>query len=86
MYKRQVKGSIPARSDGDRSLYDAYLQSAMDDWASNTVAGSLTHGVVANDNWKSQIDTAIGLFLGDRDVAAFQQALVQACADAGPCQ
>ena len=27
-----VKGSIPARSDGDRSLYDAYLQSSMADW------------------------------------------------------
>ncbi len=44
-----VKGSIPARSDGDKSLYDEYLQSAMADWASDTVVGSLTHGVVAND-------------------------------------
>jgi glucose/mannose transport system substrate-binding protein len=81
-----IKGSIPARTDGDRSLYDAYLQSAMDDWASNTVVGSLTHGVVANDNWKSEIDTALGLFLADKDVTAFQAALVRACTDAGPCQ
>ena len=35
-----VKGSIPARIDGDRALYGVYLQSAMDDWASNTVVGS----------------------------------------------
>ena len=55
-----VKGSIPARSDGDVSLYGEYLQSAMDDWASDTVVGSLTHGVVANDSWKSEIDTALG--------------------------
>ncbi len=73
-----VKGSIPARSDGDRALYGEYLLSAMDDWASDTVVGSLTHGVVANDSWKSEIDTAIGLFLIDGDVAGFQAALVAA--------
>lgn len=75
-----VKGSIPARNDGDRSLYGEYLLSAMDDWASNTVVGSLTHGVVANDSWKSEIDTALGLFMQSRDVAAFQTALVAAAA------
>ena len=67
-----IKGSIPARSDGDRSLYDVYLQSAMDDWAADRVTGSLTHGVVANDAWKAKVDTAIGLFLADTDVAAFR--------------
>jgi glucose/mannose transport system substrate-binding protein len=80
-----VKGSIPARSDGDRSLYDAYLTSAMDDWETDTVVGSLAHGVVANGAWKAEIDTAIGLFLSDGDVAAFQQALVDACASEGAC-
>jgi glucose/mannose transport system substrate-binding protein len=81
-----VKGSIPARSDGDRALYGEYLQSAMDDWASDIVVGSLTHGVVANDSWKSEIDTALGLFLGTGDVAGFQSALVAACSASGPCQ
>jgi glucose/mannose transport system substrate-binding protein len=81
-----VKGSIPARSDGDRSLYDEYLQSAMDDWASDNIVGSLTHGVVANDSWKSEIDTALGLFLTNHDVAGFQAALVSACASSGPCE
>jgi glucose/mannose transport system substrate-binding protein len=73
-----VKGSIPARNDADRSLYGEYLLSAMDDWASNTVVGSLTHGVVANDSWKSEIDTALGLFLVNGDVEALQTALVAA--------
>lgn len=81
-----VKGSIPARSDGDKSLYDEYLQSAMADWASNTVVGSLTHGVVANDSWKSEIDTALGLFLADKNVEGFQTALVAACGSSGACQ
>ncbi len=78
-----VKGSIPARSDGDRSLYGEYLLSAMDDWASDTVVGSLTHGVVANDSWKSEIDTAVGLFLLDYDVAALQEGLVAAAEASG---
>ena len=81
-----IKGSIPARNDGDRTLYDAYLTSAMDDWNTDQVVGSLTHGVVANDAWKTEIDTALGLFLTDRDVAAFQDALVAACASEGACQ
>lgn len=81
-----VKGSIPARNDGNRELYDEYLQSAMDDWGSNELAGSLTHGVVASDAWKAEIDTALGLFLADRDVASFQTALADACTSAGTCQ
>jgi glucose/mannose transport system substrate-binding protein len=81
-----VKGSIPARSDGDRSLYGEYLQSAMDDWASDIVTGSLTHGVVANDSWKSEIDTALGLFLGTGNTSALQSALVAAYNASGTIQ
>lgn len=81
-----VKGSICARTDCDKTLFGEYLQSAMDDWASNVVVGSLTHGVVANDSWKSEIDTALGLFVADQNVETFQTALVAACASSGPCQ
>jgi glucose/mannose transport system substrate-binding protein len=81
-----VKGSICARTDCDKSLFGVYLQSAMDDWSSNTVVGSLTHGVVANDSWKSEIDTALGAFVGSMDVNTFQAALVAACKSSGPCK
>jgi len=81
-----VKGSICARTDCDPALFGVYLQSAMDDWSSNVVVGSLTHGVVANDSWKSEIDTALGLFMASMDVETFQSALVDACASSGPCQ
>ena len=81
-----VKGSICARTDCDKNLFGVYLQSAMDDWASNTVVGSLTHGVVANDSWKSEIDTALGLFIQDGNVDGFQAALVAACKASGPCK
>jgi glucose/mannose transport system substrate-binding protein len=73
-----VKGSICARTDCDTTLFNAYLQTAMADWASDRVVGSLTHGVTANDTWKNEINTALGLFLTDGDMAAFQSALVTA--------
>jgi glucose/mannose transport system substrate-binding protein len=81
-----VKGSICARTDCDKALFGEYLQSAMEDWSSNTVVGSLTHGVVANDSWKSEIDTALGLFIADTNVDTFQAALVAACKSSGPCK
>lgn len=81
-----VKGSICARTDCDKALFGVYLQSAMDDWSKDTVVGSLTHGVVANDSWKSEIDTALGAFVGSGDVATFQAALVAACKASGPCK
>ncbi|MCQ3937283.1 MAG: carbohydrate ABC transporter substrate-binding protein [Chloroflexi bacterium] len=81
-----VKGSICARTDCDKSLFGEYLQSAMEDWATNTVVGSLTHGVVANDSWKTEIDTALGLFIADGNIETFQSALVAACASSGPCK
>ncbi len=81
-----VKGSICARTDCDKSLFGEYLQSAMDDWSTDTVVGSLTHGVVANDSWKTEIDTALGLFLADNNVDNFQSALTSACQTSGPCQ
>ena len=81
-----VKGSIPSRSDGDMKLYDEYLQSAMADWAKDTIVGSLAHGVVANDSWKTMINDALGQFLTDKDTAKFQANLVTACTSSGPCK
>jgi D-xylose ABC transporter substrate-binding protein len=81
-----VKGSICARTDCDPALFGEYLQSAMTDWSSNVVVGSLTHGVVANDSWKTEMDTALGLFVADSNVEGFQTALAAACASSGPCK
>ena len=82
-----LKGSICARTDCDPSLFSEYSQAAAKDWTSDTVVGSLTHGVVANDAWKAQIDTALGLYLADpTKVSDFQTALANACTSDGACQ
>jgi glucose/mannose transport system substrate-binding protein len=81
-----IKGSIPARTDGDRSLYDVYLQSAMDDFATNEIVPSLAHGAAASEGWVTAFGDAMTLFVADLDVAAAQAAMAQACVDAGVCQ
>ena len=79
-----VKGSICARTDCDPALFNVYLKSAIDDWAVDTIVGSLAHGVVAADPYKNSINDALGLYIKDRDVDAFQAGLVAAYADKGP--
>lgn len=81
-----VKGSIAARKDSDKSLYNVYLQSAMEDWSRDTVVGSLAHGVVASPPWATQINTDWGAFVIDFNVEAFQAALVNSCATFGTCK
>jgi glucose/mannose transport system substrate-binding protein len=73
-----VKGSIPARKDANSRLYGAYLKTALKDWKSDALAGSLTHGVVAPGAWATDIGTALGLFLQSESVPRFQTALVAA--------
>jgi len=67
------KGSVPARKDADKALYKGYLADALAEWqdSSTRIVGSLAHGVVANNAWNAEIDTALGLFVGDGDVAKF---------------
>ncbi|WP_308249780.1 ABC transporter substrate-binding protein [Sphaerisporangium fuscum] len=72
------KGSIPARKDADKSLYQDYLAWSLEEWSKDKLAGSIQHGVVANDAWKTAITEAVGLFLQSKDVAKLQQALVEA--------
>jgi glucose/mannose transport system substrate-binding protein len=79
------KGSIPARTDADTSLYTGYLAWALKQWKTSQLAGSMWHGVTVNNAWHTDIDTAVGLFLKHKDVARFQKALVTA-ADSGLAQ
>jgi glucose/mannose transport system substrate-binding protein len=60
-----LKGSICARTDCNQAIFSEYSQDAAKDWTSNTVVGSLMHGVVAAPAWSTSIGTAIGLFQAD---------------------
>jgi glucose/mannose transport system substrate-binding protein len=72
------KGSIPARKDAEKSLYRDYLKWDLDQWATSKLAGSIQHGVVANDGWRNAISVAIEEFQQNRDVAKLQQELITA--------
>ncbi len=76
------KGSVPARTDTDKSKYKDYLATALADWTSSStkIVGSLTHGVVANNAWNAEIDTALGLYVSDGNTAKFVDAVAKAYA------
>jgi glucose/mannose transport system substrate-binding protein len=75
-----IKGSIPARTDGDASLYTGYLATPFKDWKnpSTTIVGSLQHGVVADNAWKAEIDSALQAFVGDHNAQKFASAVKDA--------
>ncbi|MCS7058277.1 MAG: extracellular solute-binding protein [Meiothermus sp.] len=65
-----LKGSIAARTDSDPSKYNAYLQSAMRDWRTNRIVGSLVHGAVAPESFMSQFGTVMEIYLSSRNAQA----------------
>lgn len=77
-----IKGSIPARLDADKSLYDEYQLSAMDDWQSLALVGSLQHGAAAKQSFLLDYNLALIDMVGSRDVASTQAALVTAAEEA----
>jgi glucose/mannose transport system substrate-binding protein len=68
-----LKGSVPARVDADAAKYTDYLSWALQQWRDphTRIVGSLTHGVVADNSWNAEIDTALGLFVQDGNVDKF---------------
>jgi glucose/mannose transport system substrate-binding protein len=78
-----IKGSIPARTDGDPSLYDEYQLWAMEEWKADALVGSLQHGAAAKQSFLLDYDQVLNDMIATRDVAATQAGLVQAVGDAG---
>ena len=73
-----VKGSIPARQDANAKLYGPYLKWALQQWKTDKLAGSFYHGVSTPNAWKTKVDTALGLFLQNKDVSKLQSTLASA--------
>jgi glucose/mannose transport system substrate-binding protein len=78
-----LKGSISPRVDSDLSKYNAYLQSAAKDWQSNEIAGSLVHGVVANERFMNDFATVMEIFLSSRNAEATANAAQALAIQAG---
>jgi glucose/mannose transport system substrate-binding protein len=77
-----IKGSIPARTDPDLSVYDEYLLSAMEDFKSNTLVPSIQHGAAAKQSFVLDYAIAINILATTRDAAQAQAELVRAAENA----
>src|SRR5208337_1374017 len=76
-----LKGSIPARTDVDPSLFNPYLQSAMKDWTTEPIVPSVVHGAAAKEKWATVYKDILNTFATKGDVAAAQKALDQAASE-----
>lgn len=68
-----VKGSLPANTTadiGNPELYNAYFQSAYQDWTSNEIVGSLAHGLVAAPAFLNGFASIVATFQADRNAEA----------------
>lgn len=75
------KGSIPARVDADPADYPEYQQSAMADFKKLTMVPSCAHGSACTLGQAGAVNSALGKFSGDGDLASLQGALGDAIAD-----
>lgn len=69
------KGSIPARVDADPADYPAYQQAAMADFKELTMVPSCAHGSACTLGQAGAVNSALGKFSGDGDLAPLQDAL-----------
>jgi len=80
------KGSICARLDCDRSKFDVYLQSSMDDFARDQLIPSEVHGSAAPEGFATAFNDIIFNFVTSRDAKAAMEALQKACVENKMCK
>jgi len=83
-----LKGSIPARIDAVDAapeLYNAYLQDAAADWASNVLVGSLVHGTAANERFMGDFNQVMEIYLASGSAEAAATAMSVICVQSGAC-
>jgi glucose/mannose transport system substrate-binding protein len=73
-----LKGSIPARTDVDRSKFDGYHQWSMDSFAKDKSIPSCVHGEAAPAAFEQALSDAVTIFLVDKNIDNFANALVLA--------
>lgn len=73
-----LKGSIPARTDVDKTKFDAYHQWSMASFAKDKLVPSIAHGEATTPAFKQAIYDAALAFVNDKDANAFASALASA--------
>ena len=79
-----LKGSIPARTDVDKSKFDGYHQWSMNEFAKDNLVPSCVHGGAAPEAFQKALNDAVTSFVQDKNVETFATALVQAAKSVGP--
>ena len=78
-----LKGSIPVRTDVDRSKFGPYLNWSMDSFGSGALLPSIVHGEAAPAAFQQSFNDAVTSFGVGHNVDAFAQALVNAMQASG---
>jgi glucose/mannose transport system substrate-binding protein len=78
-----LKGSIPARTDVDRSKFGPYHNWSMDSFAKDNLVPTVVHGSAAPADFQQALNDAVTTFIVDKDVDAFSSALVTAAQASG---
>jgi glucose/mannose transport system substrate-binding protein len=79
-----LKGSIPARTDVDKSKFDGYHQWSMEEFAKDKLLPSCVHGEAAPEALQKALNNAVSAFLVDLNVDNFATALVEESKKGGP--
>jgi outer membrane protein OmpA-like peptidoglycan-associated protein len=79
-----LKGSIPARTDVDKSKFDGYHQWSMEEFAKDKLLPSCVHGEAAPEAFQKALNDAVTSFVQDKNVETFATALVLEAKKVGP--
>ncbi|MBV8142919.1 MAG: extracellular solute-binding protein, partial [Verrucomicrobia bacterium] len=79
-----LKGSIPARTDVDKSKFDGYHQWSMEEFAKDKLLPSCVHGEAAPEAFQKALNDAVSVFIVDKNVDRFANALVLEAKKTGP--
>ncbi|HEX7066380.1 MAG TPA: extracellular solute-binding protein [Bacillales bacterium] len=78
----KIKGSIPARTDVDKSKFNVYSKSTIEDFQAakenSSLALSLAHGSAASPGFLTKVNNAVNVFVTQQNVDQFISKLKQA--------
>jgi glucose/mannose transport system substrate-binding protein len=72
-----LKGSIPSRTDVDKSKFDGYHRWSMEEFAKDRLLPSCVHGGAAPEAFQKALNDAVSSFVVDKNVDNFATALAQ---------